>query len=197
VSRSRRLIPAAVALVLALGGSAAAGELDRVAAAVDGAESSHGADPRMWRADPAGPQGPMQVTAAAATDVGGGDRFDLTGNLALGRAYLARMHRRFGSWADAVVAYNWGPGRVDAWIADGRSPERLPFLVSWYRYRVLSAAGLPYPARDAALFELHGTRRGLGIVHAQPRSGHRPGRGGAVVERLYAQVIRASLDDKR
>jgi hypothetical protein len=51
--------------------------LDRIAYGVDGAESSHGGDPKMWRPElPNGPQGPMQVSAAAATDVGGGDRFD-------------------------------------------------------------------------------------------------------------------------
>jgi Transglycosylase SLT domain len=89
---------------------ASAGDLDRVAFAVDGAESSHGADLRMWRAEPSGPQGPMQVTAAAAIDVGGGDRFDLAANRALGRAYLARLYRRYGNWPDAVAAYNRGPG---------------------------------------------------------------------------------------
>ena len=53
-------------------GSKAATPLDRVAIAVDGAESSHGEDRGMWRPDPSGPQGPMQVSEAAATDVGGG-----------------------------------------------------------------------------------------------------------------------------
>src|ERR1700730_12947381 len=52
--------------------------LDRVVSAVDGAESSHGRDIAMWRPDPSGPQGPMPVSEAAATDVGGGNRFDLT-----------------------------------------------------------------------------------------------------------------------
>jgi hypothetical protein len=47
-------------------------DLDRVAFAVDGAESTHGADPAMWRAELGGPQGPMQVSAAAAVDSGGG-----------------------------------------------------------------------------------------------------------------------------
>src|SRR4051794_34755770 len=54
--------------------------LDRIATAVDGAESSYGNDRRMWRPDPSGPQGPMQVSEAAALDVGGGDRFDLAQN---------------------------------------------------------------------------------------------------------------------
>ena len=33
--------------------------LDRVATAVDGAESSHGKDLAMWRPNPSGPQGPI------------------------------------------------------------------------------------------------------------------------------------------
>src|SRR6266849_67577 len=65
-------------------GAKVATPLDRVAIAVDGAESSHGEDRGMWRPDPSGPQGPMQVSEAAATDVGGsGDRFDLTQNRAI------------------------------------------------------------------------------------------------------------------
>jgi len=69
--------------------------LDRIATAVDGAESSHGQDIGMWRQDLSGPQGPMQVSAMAAIDVGGGDRFDLTQNRAIGRAYLAHLYGRY------------------------------------------------------------------------------------------------------
>jgi Transglycosylase SLT domain len=116
---------------------ASGGALDRVAFAVDGAESSHGLDPRMWRPDPAGPQGPMQVSAAAAFDLGGGDRFDPSENRALGRAYLARLYRRYGNWPDAIAAYNWGLGNLDGWIADGRPADGLPIEVELYRDRVL------------------------------------------------------------
>src|SRR5215472_17377365 len=123
-------------------GPASAADLDRVAFAVDGAESSHGADLRMWRPEPRGPQGPMQVTAAAAFDVGGGDRFDLAENRALGRAYLARMYRRYGNWSDAVAAYNWGPGNLDTWIGGGRAVDKLPLIVERYRNRVLRDAAL-------------------------------------------------------
>jgi len=121
-------------------GPASAADLDRVAFAVDGAESSRGADLRMWRQEPSGPQGPMQITAAAAFDVGGGDRFDLTQNRALGRAYLARMYRRYGNWPDAVAAYNWGPGNMDAWIGGGRAVNKFPLEVERYRNRVLREA---------------------------------------------------------
>jgi hypothetical protein len=128
--------------------SASAADLDRVAFAVDGAESSHGADLRMWRPEPGGPQGPMQVTAAAADDVGGGDRFDLSDNRVLGRAYLARMYRRYGNWPDAVAAYNWGPANVDSWISGGRIANNLPLGVERYRDRVLRDAALAGPSRE-------------------------------------------------
>jgi hypothetical protein len=120
--------------------SANGGELDRIAFAVDGVESRHGADLRMWRPGLDGPQGPMQVSAAAALDVGGGDRFDMEQNRQLGRAYLAQMFQRYGNWTDAVGAYNWGPGNMDQWIAGGRSAERLPAGVSRYISKVLRDA---------------------------------------------------------
>ena len=116
--------------------------LDRVAFAVDGAESSHGADAAMWRPEFDGPQGPMQVSLAAATDAGGGDRFDLTQNRLLGRSYLAQLYRRYGDWPDAVAAYNWGPGNLDLWIAAGRPPAGLPLEVERYRDRVLRDGGV-------------------------------------------------------
>lgn len=119
---------------------AAGGELDRIAFAVDGIESRHGADPGMWRPEPDGPQGPMQVSLKAAIDVGGGDRFDLRQNRLLGRAYLAHLYRRYGDWPDALAAYNWGPGNLDQWIAEGRRAEMLPIEVNRYVARALRDA---------------------------------------------------------
>ncbi|HEY3909661.1 MAG TPA: lytic transglycosylase domain-containing protein [Stellaceae bacterium] len=122
--------------------AAVASPLDRVAFAVDGAESSHGTNEAMWRLDPAGPQGPMQVTEAAATDVGGGDRFDSTENRELGRAYLAQLHHRYGNWPDAIAAYNWGIGNFNAWVKAGRPANGVVFGVSAYLGRVLRDSGL-------------------------------------------------------
>lgn len=116
--------------------------LDRVASAVDGAESSHGNDLAMWRPDPAGPQGPMQVSEAAAADVGGGDRFDLLQNRAIGRAYLQQLFWRYRNWPDAIAAYNWGIGKMDAWIKAGRPAEQLLGGVAVYQRRVLHESGL-------------------------------------------------------
>lgn len=159
--------------------SALIAALDRVAFAVEGAESSHGADPQMWCPDPDGPQGPMQVSAAAAEDVGGGDRFDERENRVLGRAYLAQMYRRYGSWPDAVAAYNWGPGHMDAWIGGGRPSDKFPPAVERYRIRVLLGSPLGIPGRR--------------FVHLQPRRPVAdPHNGRAAVERLYAEIMRAS-----
>lgn len=117
-------------------------DLDRIAFAVEGLESSHGRNPAMWRTDLAGPQGPMQISEAAALDVGGGDRFDLDSNKLLGRAYLSHLFARYGNWPDAIAAYNWGPGRVSSWIAAGRPEDELPISVHDYLSRVLGSSGV-------------------------------------------------------
>ena len=137
-------------------GSSVASSLDRVAHAVDGAESSHGTDLAMWRPDPAGPQGPMQVTEAAATDVGGGDRFDTDQNRAIGRAYLAQLYWRYKNWPDAIVAYNWGVGNLDAWVKAGRPADGVVNAVAVYLRRVLHDSGrcdssASVPVRRASL----------------------------------------------
>jgi hypothetical protein len=119
-----------------------AAPLDRVATAIDGAESSYGKDIRMWRPHPSGPQGPMQVSKAAASDVGGGDRFDLTQNRLIGRAYLALLYGRYKNWPDAIAAYNWGLSNVDSWIRAGRPSEELLAGVAAYTNRVLRDSGL-------------------------------------------------------
>ena len=131
---------------VALFGAASGGELDRVAFAVDGVESGHGSNLAMWRPELDGPQGPMQVSAAAAFDVGGGDRFDLRQNRLLGRAYLARLYQSYGNWPDAIAAYNWGPGNLDQWIAAGRPVDRLPLETARYLLRVLRDALLLGPS---------------------------------------------------
>jgi hypothetical protein len=120
--------------------------LDHIANAVDGAESSHGQDPGMWRPDPSGPQGPMQISASAASDVGGGDRFDLTQNRVMGRAYLEQLHRRYRNWPDAIAAYNWGLGKMDSWIKAGRLPDQILPDVVVYVQRVIGDSRLCHSA---------------------------------------------------
>jgi Transglycosylase SLT domain len=107
----------------------------------------------MWRSDPAGPQGPMQVSEKAAVDVGGGNRFDIAQNRAIGRAYLALLHRRYGNWPDAISAYNWGLGRLDLWIRAGRPADKLVSGVAKYVHRVLHDSGLGAFGRNLAKAE--------------------------------------------
>src|ERR1700724_953796 len=136
--------------------SSAAMPLDRVAYAVDGAESSHGKDLGMWGPDPSGPQGPMQVSEAAAADVGGGDRFDLTQNRAIGRAYLAQLYGRYRNWPDTIAAYNWGLGKMDAWVKAGRPPDKFLTGVAVYLRRVLHESGLCEGSGTTRLQQLSG-----------------------------------------
>jgi hypothetical protein len=169
-------------------GPASVADLDRVAFAVDGAESSHGADLRMWRIEANGPQGPMQVTSAAAIDVGGGDRFDVAENRALGRAYLARMFRRYGNWPDAIAAYNWGPGSLDAWIAGGRAADRFPLEVERYRDRVL---------RDAALVHTGAMTLTSGWPFRAPAAAEPPPIDGAINKEAALSAIGSVSHDRR
>ncbi len=174
--------------------------LDRVVYAVDGAELGHGTDSRMWRAELNGPQGPMQVSAAAAVDAGGGDRFDEGQNRALGRAYLARMYRRYNSWSDAIAAYNWGPGNMDGWIGGGRAIERFPPAVAQYRARVLVASGLSLGSAKFAVGRAGFRLIRRGIVHMQPRrpvADRRRGNGPDEVELLYTKIMRATDPNSR
>jgi hypothetical protein len=188
---SSRLL--ALLVILAIPGAAqfaSAGVLDRIAYGVDGAESSHGGDPGMWRPEPNGPQGPMQVSAAAAADVGGGDRFDETENRALGRAYLAHMYRRYGSWPDAVAAYNWGPGHLDEWIGGGRPADKFPATVERYRTRVLMTSGLP-AAEGAASVRLSRLER-LRLLAKREFAERLRARRPDAVQLLYADIMRST-----
>src|SRR5947199_9620664 len=117
MSPFQRLIPllAILAIVGAAQFASAGGVLDRIAYGVDGAESSHGRDPRMWRTEPDGPQGPMQVSAAAANDAGVGDRFDETQNRALGRAYLATCTGATAAGPTQSPLIIGGPGPWSNW----------------------------------------------------------------------------------
>jgi hypothetical protein len=172
--------------------------LDRVAYAVDGAESSHGSDPGMWRSEFDGPQGPMQISAAAATDAGGGDRFDEAQNRALGRAYLTQLYRRYHSWPDAIAAYNWGPGHLDEWISGGRPLEKFPAAVDRYRNRVLVSSGLPAASAGAdslyqwANLRLERLERLRLLARHEWVERRRSGRRGDPVQLLYSDLMRST-----
>ena len=176
--------------------------LDRLSSTVEGAESSHGGDPHMWRPELEGPQGPMQVSAAAASDVRGGDRFDDAQNRALGRAYLAYLYRRYGSWPDAVAAYNWGPGRMNSWIGSGRPFDKFPPAVAQYRSRVTITSGLATDANGTVVGgPVNGRLTRLALFRALARremiARRRTHSGPDEVALLYAEVMRATAPGDR
>lgn len=193
VHRACSRLPALLVILGIIGTAqlASAGHiLDNIANGVDGAESSHGGDPKMWRPElPDGPQGPMQVSAAAAADVGGGDRFDETENRAIGRAYLAHMFRRYGSWSDAIAAYNWGPGHLDEWIGGGRPADKFPAVVERYRTRVLGTSGLAAWAN----LRLERLERLRMLAKREMAERRRGGRGPDAVQLLYADIMRSTI----
>lgn len=56
----------------------------------------------------------------------GVNRYNVGENIGGGIKYLHQQIKTFGNVPDALMAYNWGPGYVKAWIRNGR---RLPFTI--------------------------------------------------------------------
>ncbi len=88
----------------------------------------------------AGAQGPMQVMPGTQRNPG----FGVTPakdsspeeNFRVGADYLAAMVKRYGDTKLALMAYNWGPGNVDAWIKDGSDPSKVPAETRGYVTRI-------------------------------------------------------------
>jgi len=70
----------------------------------------------------------------------------------MGRAYLSLLRTRYGNWVDAISAYNWGMGRVDGWIRQGRPSTKLLPEVAAYLRRVLHDSGLSGATTTAASY---------------------------------------------
>jgi soluble lytic murein transglycosylase-like protein len=60
-------------------------------------------------------------------------------NVRVGRQYLDAMYNRYGDRATALMAYNWGPGHVDKWIAAGRPSNAVPTETRQYLSKVMGA----------------------------------------------------------
>ena len=44
----------------------------------------------------------------------------------VGRDYLSALHNRYGNNELTAIAYNWGPGNTDKWLASGADMSKLP-----------------------------------------------------------------------
>lgn len=78
----------------------------------------------QWRADGSvvlssvGAIGVFQLMPATAAGLGV-DPYDVNGNIQGGIAFLKQLFQKYGSWDQALAAYNWGPGKVDQAASTG------------------------------------------------------------------------------
>ncbi|MED5262857.1 MAG: lytic transglycosylase domain-containing protein [Myxococcota bacterium] len=82
---------------------------------------------------PVGARGLMQVMPSTGAAIakklslewkGEDSLFDPRFNIKLGVAYLAELEQRYGDIRKALVAYNWGPTRVDRMLRLGKTLPR-------------------------------------------------------------------------
>jgi len=71
---------------------------------------------------PAGALGLMQLMPATAAHLGVTNPFDPMQSALGGATFLHRMFTKYGNWAQALAAYNWGPGNVDKHRAQSEWP---------------------------------------------------------------------------
>jgi soluble lytic murein transglycosylase-like protein len=75
---------------------------------------------------PAGAIGVMQLMPATARGLGVRDPYDPEQNIEGGVKYLAQLQRKYQDPRLVAIAYNWGPGNTDKWLASGADISRLP-----------------------------------------------------------------------
>ena len=59
----------------------------------------------------------------------------------VGKDYLQAMLGKYGDTEKALIAYNWGPGVTDKWLAAGANPDKLPAETRTYVQRVKGFLG--------------------------------------------------------
>lgn len=121
---------------------------EELVAAVKQAESRgkrYAQDGKTLTTSPKGALGEMQVMPKTVTDPGFGvvpAKDKSPDEIArVGRDYLQAMKQRYGDTEKALIAYNWGPGSTDKWIAAGANPEKLPAETKTYIERVKGLLG--------------------------------------------------------
>lgn len=121
---------------------------EEIVAAVKQAESRgkrYAADGKTLTTSPKGALGEMQVMPKTITDPGFGvapAKDKSPDEIArVGVDYLQAMKQRYGDTEKALIAYNWGPGSTDKWLASGADPKKLPAETRTYVERVKGFLG--------------------------------------------------------
>lgn len=157
---------------------------------------------------PAGAMGLMQVMPGTAADPGFGvaplsDPFDPAANRAFGESYISAMLSRYGGdQSRALVAYNWGPGKADAW--DGNVAS-LPEETQGYLAAILGSPSAPAsaaapPARPADFPAILPPALGMGaapVVSNQGRPAPPPSAQQLGFAQLIADVEREQIAQQR
>ena len=81
--------------------------------------------------------GLFQLMPATAAQLGVSNSYDPTQNIQGGAKYLSQLYSQYGSWDQALEAYNEGPGALNAQLAAGVTPTSAGYAAS-----ALSAAGI-------------------------------------------------------
>ena len=104
---------------------------EELVAAVKQAESRgkrYAADGKTLTTSPKGALGEMQVMPKTIKDPGFGviPAKDASPDeiARVGVDYLQAMTQKYGDTEKALIAYNWGPGSTDKWIASGADPKK-------------------------------------------------------------------------
>ena len=75
---------------------------------------------------PKGATGLMQLMPDTAKSLGVTDATDPKQNIPAGAKYYAQHKQKYQDPNLALMAYNWGPGNVNKWIANGSNPDDVP-----------------------------------------------------------------------
>lgn len=79
-----------------------------------------------------GARGIAQFLTGTAADYGLYNRNDPLASINAAARYMRDLYKRFGSWQDALAAYDWGMGYLTKWIAAGRNPATMPSETTAY-----------------------------------------------------------------
>lgn len=95
-----------------------------------------------------GARGPMQIIPTEDFGYGIGEiteamTDDPRQNRELGEQIMNKLMEHFGSYEDALVAYNWGSGNAKRWIEEGRDPAGLPDETRDYVEKITGNSPVP------------------------------------------------------
>ena len=105
---------------------------------------------------PAGARGVMQLMPGTMKDPGFGvptmaelrarGLSEEAANRLVGQKYLEAMYKKYGNKTTALMAYNWGPGNTDKWLASGADPKEVPSETRDYVKSVMGGNAAPASA---------------------------------------------------